>query len=318
MKIEVFNTAGEKVKDIINTRISNDVTGASLLVGGSPANTFCPDDKDLDIRLPGVNWPQNLTGANSDFAWDGTSDVGQKAAPGIYYIKIEVVDQYGHANTLVMQVQILRSMKDVVISIYNSAGELIRSLEGSAMPPSGVTVDMDPVVTAGGNVAQKIRIFYGGGNYVTWDGMNNNGGAITSGIYEVKAEIVTPAGVSTMASKTITVLVSKSDKMISNIKIYPNPYVSAPDIASAPAVISWDHAYSGSVLIKIYNTSGELVKMFNRPLSDGKASWDLKMEDGKFIASGLFIVIIEAVSDAGAVQKEILKFAVIIKGETGL
>jgi len=314
MNIEVLNSAGEKVKLIIDTRITDGFKGASLFVGGQPSDIFCPEDKSLTIRLPGVNWPGNLSGAYSDFIWDGTTDGGQNVPPGTYYIKIEEVDSFGHTDTLTLQIQVIRTLKQITISIYNSAGELVRSLEGTDLPPGNVKLEMHNVVETGGNNTVIIPIIYGDGDHVIWDGKSSSGAAVSSGVYEVRAEIVNANGITTIAEKTITVLEVKSDKSMSNLKIYPNPYFAAPDIQAVPVTISWNYKSDGKVLIKFYNSAGELVKMKNCGLTDGQSVWDMKMNDGKYISSGIYVVVIDSISQEGSIQREILKFAIIIKG----
>ncbi len=298
MKIEAFNTAGERVKIIVQSPISDRPGDILLLINGKTTDMFNPGTQSLEISLPGITWPGNQAGTSSQFFWDGTTDMGQDVSQGMYYIKFEITDSYDHVVTKVMQVQIVRTQEQVKISIFNSAGEVVRVMYGDHLPAAQAKLTVDNTVTTGGSAENHIFIGYGGGLHVMWDGKNETGIAAATGVYEVKLEVVTAEGLSTIAAKSITVFKLDKNDIIAGIKSYPNPYRLKKG-AVKPAVISWASPYEGIANIGVYDKAGEKVRMITGQLSGGQAYWDMKNSSGEQVSSGIYTIIINARSCTG-------------------
>ena len=98
---------------------------------------------------------------------------------------------------------------------------------------------------------------------------------------------------------------------INNIKAFPNPYYGFSELEYNDAdekFIYFSHLPSVCT-IYIYSLDGSPVKKIERNSSDPKNSlekWDLQNNDGKFVASGMYVVYI----DCGSAGAKTLKLAV--------
>jgi len=98
---------------------------------------------------------------------------------------------------------------------------------------------------------------------------------------------------------------------INNIKAYPNPYYgfSSLEFNDAGEKIIYFSNLPGVCDIFIYSLDGALVKQISRNTSDPNSSlskWDIKNDDGKYVASGMYVVYI----DCKAAGAKTLKIAV--------
>ncbi|MDD5688263.1 MAG: right-handed parallel beta-helix repeat-containing protein [Elusimicrobia bacterium] len=107
-----------------------------------------------------------------------------------------------------------------------------------------------------------------------------NGGRINMGMY----------GNTTEASKSLSDTTTSSLKDLSKVKIYPNPY--NPKKQSQGLTID---GLSDNTVIKIYTINGELITKLSE--SGGSVVWDGKNAGGKLVASGVYIVYIEAATE---------------------
>ena len=309
VEIEAYNSAGEKVKIITRSFITGEMTAAIIMTGGVENTVFNPSAGLLTIRLPGVNAPGFPGGTFADFTWDGTTDSGQNISPGIYYIKMTAVDTYGHASTIVREVELYRSGEFVKLSVFNSAGELVRVIKSQNMPAGSVSLEVDDV-TKIGRPGEAVAILYGGTLPIVWDGKNSEGRTVDSGVYELMLESVNEAGIKQMAAKSITVFNQKTNDAISSEKIYPNPCVIT-GISVLNVRAQWYASAAGLMTIRIYNIHGEQIRSLNAPLTAGFADWDLKTSAGSPAAGGIYVVVMTAKTDAGQISVKTLKLAVI-------
>ncbi|MFZ1322722.1 MAG: hypothetical protein WAT71_14280 [Ignavibacteria bacterium] len=98
---------------------------------------------------------------------------------------------------------------------------------------------------------------------------------------------------------------------INNIKAYPNPYYgfSSLEFNDAGEKIIYFSNLPSVCDIFIYSLDGSLVKQISRNTNDPNSSlakWDIKNDDGKYVASGMYVVYI----DCKAAGAKILKIAV--------
>ncbi len=315
LSIEVYNEAGEKVKFIVQSPISGDVGDIAMLLNGITTTAFNPDTGKIELKFTGIQSPdQQGTGADHSisFFWDGASDSGQQLSPGLYYIKISTTDTYGHVNTRIESVQILKLEEYVRINIYNSAGELVRRLQSPDLTGASISLTMDDVVQVGKNSA-PINIGYAAGSTISWDGLNSQGRTVDSGVYEIRVELKTGQSLSVMASKSVTVLNMGAGGIIADEKIYPNPVIVAGDTASPFVTIKWQTASAGPAKIQIYTITGELVKSIDTTIAAGMAGiqWNLKSASGDPAASGMYVVIIHLKKNSGESEVKKLKLAVV-------
>jgi flagellar hook assembly protein FlgD len=245
----------------------------------------------------------------SDFAWDGTNDNGQDIKQGAYYIKVIVTDEYGHINTTIREVQLIRSDEYVRVNIYNAAGELVRRLEQASVPGTQVSLEVEDVFhISGGSNATTIKL--GDAGAMQWDGKNSLGSLVSSGIYEISVEVKERNGYVVHSTKTITVLNESSGPIMSGVKFYPNPAVAD---ATYVMRLAWTAAAPGKVVIRIYNMAGELVTRMESRMENLFADWDMSSQGGERLAPGFYAAVIDAVSTSGEKQRTAIKLAIIRK-----
>jgi hypothetical protein len=308
--IGVYNSAGELVKDIISTPASQAFSDVILSIGvSSTANIITPGSA-LSIYLPGVTMPSNVSSSGSTFVWDGTSNASQFVSSGDYYIKIEQKDQYGHTEVMTKSVMVMKIEEYIELNIYNSAGELVRSIRDyTSSLPDKVALRMEDTLVIKHD-GTKIPIYYGQNptDILTWDGRNSQGVSVSRGTYEVQVIVKSNTMEATLeASKTIVVL-SEGMKYFYDAKVYPNPYIGKGQLTFA-----WSASGTGWVNVYIRNLSGELVTTLNAKLEDGSVTWNVKTGDGHSIAHGLYVCEFMAKNDEGYISKKALKFFIMNK-----
>ena len=99
---------------------------------------------------------------------------------------------------------------------------------------------------------------------------------------------------------------------INNIKAYPNPYYgfSSLEFNDAGEKIIYFSNLPSVCDIFIYSLDGSLVKQISRNTNDPNSSlakWDIKNDDGKYVASGMYVVYVDC-KDAGAKTLKIAVF----------
>jgi len=258
-----------------------------------------------------------------NIAWDGYNDNGQNINNGVYYIKISVQDEYGHTQTTIKDVQLMRTEEYVRINIYNTAGELVRRLQTKPANINIAALNLDKI----DNVIYlsetgKINIDYGSGNIMEWDGKNGQGEMVNNGTYELQIEIVTDNGYKVVASKTVTILREQTEQALTdpqNPKLYPKIYPNPVSLEGEDGEIEieWFKPLQGEVKIKIYNVAGELVKQIRGDLSVKKLKWNLKTDKGERVSGGFYIVVLEAKKVNGERESRIVKFSIIRKSSVG-
>ena len=167
--------------------------------------------------------------------------------------------------------------------------------------PDVITID-----PAGGN---SIAVKYSGNaaDALTWDGKNAAGQIVSNGIYEIQIVVKNDTVGTVSASKTVSVL--NSGKIsLGKISIVPDPFNAA---LSDSITINWEGAMAGRVNIKILDVTGGLVRAFSGDLSTGSVIWDTRTGAGARVTNGLYIVVIEARSSSGYMDRKVQKLAII-------
>ncbi|HRU40013.1 MAG TPA: FlgD immunoglobulin-like domain containing protein, partial [Candidatus Goldiibacteriota bacterium] len=217
--LEVYNEAGEKVKTLADTGVAGDMSEVLLMASGKEAYAFNASSGPLTVFFPGLD--ANSQAGGVSFAWDGRADNGQNAGQGVYHIKATVTDSYGHVNTKVMNVQLLRVEEYARLSVYNTAGELVARVENASAGTGDRSLEMPDVIYTGYGAAPQ-AIKYSEFDTLVWDGRNLEGRLVMSGTYEVVLEIKAADGYSMAAVKTISVLCLGGPPVPGEIKAYPN------------------------------------------------------------------------------------------------
>ena len=304
--IGVYNEAGELVTTIARSPVSAAMSGAAFSVGlNHDPDTMVPGDP-LAIYMPGLVTPDNMGQPGTYFYWNGTTDASQPVASGNYYIKITQRDTFDHVTVYIRSFAVLRAEEYVELSIYNSAGELVRTVRKNAMPPDRVDLTTNDVLVVE-KTGNDIVINYGPNlqDYLSWDGKNNHGAAVTSGTYELQVTTKTMSGTMAIISKTVMIL-SEGSKYVGDIKAYPNPYYSDGNMTFA-----WSGLGSGEMLVNIHNMNGELIRSLSGRVEAGSLTWDGKTTGGNKTGHGYYICIFKAKNLDGYVEHKKLKIAIM-------
>ena len=291
----------------IITSINGDTGATAIGYGGI-----------MNILLPGVG----LNGSDVNITWDAKTDGGQYAASGSYSIRVEQVDTYNREKDTIIQVTVIRNETYIQMNVYNSAGELVRQVTNYdfVMPPDftpgpgvGVNMDIPPLVISNKGDPSTVQIRFGSAteDFMLWDGKNNFGQAVSSGVYEVKIVIKTESLLITVATDSVTVL--KEDSVIlSNLKAVPSPY----DGTGPGIELRWDSGLTGEVTVNIYNLNGEVVRVMHEKLESTSAMWDIRTSSGNLVSNGIYIAVLQGISYDG--NRGTRKLKIAVNRRTGL
>jgi flagellar hook assembly protein FlgD len=311
LTITIYNEAGEIVRVIASEPVSAPITEVEYYAAGEANPEVITGDSELEIRLPRVETPSTYGTGSTTYYWNGINAQSQEVGTGVYYIKVETLDQYGHTTTVIKDITVARADEYVELNIYNSAGEIVRSIRKEKTVYTG-SVSLNSLgdriifLKEGGEATIK----YGNniGDYIMWDGKNQDGEIVSSGIYEVQVILKTKTGVVSEASKTVTVL-REGKIYIKEVRAIPNPYVAG---SGGKIRIEWEleSAEEGEVEIRIYNVAGELIRRIEGKLSAGSIEWDLKTEKKHYASRGIYIAVMEAKNAEGYKDRKIIKLAI--------
>jgi flagellar hook assembly protein FlgD len=312
LTVKVYNEAGEVVKTIITVSMDYVLTGIITSTGGNTANAFS-SDKILTITIPGAG----PGGTDIVTSWDGTTDGGQPAASGTYYISAAETDTFGQVMNVTKDITLIKNSTYVQLNIFNSAGELVRTITdvNFVFPPNflsgpdglGIKLDVPQLITTKQANSSPVQIKFGAASadIMLWDGKNAEGLSVSSGVYEMQLVVKTETLTEIVATKSVTVL-ENNDVFIGNIKTVPNPYNGSTDGIQ----LIWTANETGKMTISIYNIYGELIRNINAALESGAVSWDVKTAGGNQASNGLYIAVLQGISESGNVARMMVKIAV--------
>lgn len=289
------------------------LSGVILGVPGNITATVVGNDNILNIYIPGVETPLTLGNGGTNFVWDITNNQSQFVNPGKYYIKVEETDEFGHVNVVIKDILVVRVEQYIELKVYNSAGELVRTIRdtASAVPELADLSSMGDIVIIENN-GTPVNVKYGSnpGDFVQWDGKNEDGQVVAAGNYELQLSVKSEQGSITHTSKSVVVL--REDKTyLDTFEIWPNPYTE--DAGSNPIIFNWScktAGETGEVYIRVYNVAGELVKQIKTKLETATAAWDLKA-GLEHVSRGIYVAVISSVNEQGYRDMKVQKLAVV-------
>jgi flagellar hook assembly protein FlgD len=281
--VTVYNPAGEVVR-ILDSGLAVYNAPTGLDGGGG----FVPD--------VGAVGSVKLGGDDSALAWDGKSSGGQMVQSGNYVVVAKVTDSFGHITSFSTSLTVVRREQAVEVGIYNSAGELVRTL---SMPSGGPGVKISRATLSGGSVLSITS----GSSSVTWDGRDDAGRQVQSGDYVVKVTEASGQGQIEVFAQAVTVLDQPQDALAS-AKAAPNPSTS-----SGPVQILLDPATPSSteVVARVYDLAGELVGQADNSLDPSIVSW----KPSGTVSSGIYFIRLTATDTEGRVSKKVVKVVLL-------
>ena len=307
----LYNEAGEQVKLVIDTPVQGALGDVIITVDGVESNVMTSGSM-LSLYFDGITNIDSLGENGTTFVMDALSDRGQLISSGTYYLKIEQEDAYGHTTVKTTSVSMIKVEEYVELRIYNSAGELVRTIKNySPLSADSIALNIDDVISID-KYSSEVKLVYGGPtDFVSWDGKNNTGELVSSGTYEIQVVVKTATALAVSASKTVTVL-NEAKEFLGEFRVYPNPYNGVRD---GKMTFEWEAQGEGKIRIFIYSMTGELVHVLEAGAAGEKAEWDLKTSGGSLVTHGIYVCVLEGVREDGYREFRKTKAAVIYKPE---
>ena len=301
--IAAYNSAGERVR-IIYSGPAQYQPGQM----GFSADVILGGQTQLAIQFPGA-----LANGGNTVLWDGTNDNGGSLGGGSYVIKTEVQDPFGQVISLSREVQVIPATIQQYLRIYNSAGEVVRTIHLASTVSGasqlrtdgeGFALEIDPST---GKAAQsyKIEVLSSGGWQVQgWDGLNDNGIPVNSGSYVVQL-FSRDAGQESIISTRSVVVLKSADSVdpTASALVAPNPV-----LPGKPVAVFYDATQMmGMVAVcRVYNLAGELIATAADPAKTGRIDF---FANGW--ASGTYVIRFELHEGHAILKARVLKMALV-------
>lgn len=290
MNLRVFNSAGEEVAWPVREQPAwLQPSALKALIG-----VFSPDGGGQALL--------EAVGAGLQLAWDGRNSGGQPAGSGAYTLVLAQTDRFGATVTFSAAVQLLRAAASAEIEIFNSAGERVRRLD----PPGDASrLDLDQSGFVPSDLGgQDLKIGYGEGLWMGWDGRNDRGELVNSGSYLVLVR-GTQGGQSLSLSREVVLLKGPGQDPLAGALVAPNPLGPAQ---TELRILLPGLASTAPLRARIYSLSGELVAEPSGRAPDGSLRWAVEREGA---AAGIYVIELNAQNAEGRRHRRTLKAAVL-------
>jgi hypothetical protein len=285
--VKVFNSAGEQVYGPAQPLMFYETPYSAVALGGP----FVPDlGGQVAIQLVGA-------GQYDQFAWAGQGDGGQLVAGGTYMVVFQTKDGTGATVSLQVAVTVLRQQVQSSVTIYNSAGELVRHFSTGLSILNGLTLSSNSLVV--GHSGVTITTGAVGSPTVVWDGLNDAGQPVAAGLYDIKVTKTLPGAADTQYSAWVQVL-KAAGSPLDGLVAGPNP-LRGP--AAALTLKLPNLSPQGQVKVGLYTLAGELV--YGNSMIGGTLV--LPMHD---MANGIYLLAVDA-QDGAVSQRKVMKIAVV-------
>jgi flagellar hook assembly protein FlgD len=297
----LYNSAGEVVRSLYDGFTHTQAVG----IRSETLSVMVEGRLPVAIHIDGIT----LDGAAQPIVWLGDNDNGQTVSNGTYYLKVETLDPFGTVTTLSHAVSVLGNHNGNSLAIFNSAGELVRKIPLDGLPAGLVDFDSRLVDGNGGADGVKFDLLDGDGvlHAWEWDGLNEQGQPVASGSYVVRL-LRTDLGVGvTVKSIGIVLLQAPNDalrSLLDSAVVGPNPW--GPGHSQGAAQLRYSPQAGRQAVARAYNLAGELVSSGIDPQGSGRLSLPM---DG--LASGIYLIVFEAVDGPARLGRRTLKLAVV-------
>lgn len=294
--VNIYNSAGEVVKTIVIQRFGQPINNISLSTTNR-ITTLQGPGSSIDIIYEGV-----VIGT-----WNGSNNSGQPVSNGTYRVQVDSVSPTGTVTSVSQQAVVNRNLGTLTVDIFNSAGELVRSLYTAVMDAtdselsteetvlgSNILKPGSPTSTSQGSVPDISILVDGGAGPMTllWDGSNNEGTYVTPGAYTV--QIHWAAGAAQERTVIQQVVVLSPQGLAGAVVIEPN--VLGVKYGTTAIFNAFSIAGASSIRVRLYTLSGELVDDLTSPSGQPQVSWN-----ASGTASGIYISAVTVLNSVGGV-----------------
>jgi flagellar hook assembly protein FlgD len=301
VSINIYNSAGEVVKTIQVQQYSQPINSISLQSSNMITSLQGPGSTIL------IYYAGNLIGT-----WDGSNNEGNPVTNGNYEIKVDSVSSTGLETSVQQPATVDRKLSNITAYIYNSAGEVVRTLYNVVDDSIGTQMTnvnlsssvMNPGTRTNGSMTD-LQIFVvtsGLPVTLTWDGTNNTGTNVTPGTYSIQLHWDNGQGETTNITRNV--LVTAGGGVSGVVVAEPNVLTSGHTVTTINAA---GIANASTLNVKIYTIAGELVKSMPGAFGVLTVSWD-----SSGMASGVYIIETQVLNmNGGNVCQQSMKVLVI-------
>jgi hypothetical protein len=295
----IYNSSGEEVKTL-NLGVASAVDPAADFSLGS--KSFAPQGGQMAAIIAG----------GRTFLWAGDNNGGQPLKSGIYYVKLDAVDQFGSVVSVTHEIVVLASGQFYSVIIYNSAGEEIRRLTVAASgldAPSRIQPDKSSMaVGPGAGSAGSITFDLGNGASVTWDGTNAQGVRVAGGSYLAQLVVAHDGAPKNVASAAV-VVINTAEGLLSGAVLAPNPLdLTSLGGGRKTAILRLNAPAGTEALGRVYNIAGEIVLMAANSDAPGELRFDFSEPR---VSSGVYVVAVTARSAWGTTERRNFKLVIM-------
>src|SRR5665213_337958 len=300
VNIDIYNSAGEVVK-VIPVHSEAQPISSITLSTSNQITTLEGPGSIINIYYGGV-----LIGT-----WDGSNNSGNPVTNGSYAIKVDSVSPLGTVTSVQQGATVNRALSDITANIYNSAGEIIRTLyymvsdttesEMTNVNLSSNIMTLGSKTTGGASLLRIVVNTTGTPVTLTWDGTNNSSTDVTPGTYTVQFHWDNGHGEITNISRSVIVVAGGVSGTV----------VAEPNVLTTGQTLT---TFNGTGITnawtlnaKVYTIAGELVKSIPGTPGTAMAQWN-----AAGIASGVYVAVVQVQdSNGGVLENQLLKVLVL-------
>jgi fimbrial isopeptide formation D2 family protein len=291
VKVNVYNSSGEVVKQILTASFSQPVDNINL-PSGNTITTLQGPGSSIQIDYDDV-----LIGT-----WDGSNNSSSPAANGVYILKIDSIGSVGLDTSVSQQITVNRQLSNVTVNIFNSSGEVVKHIYSMVSDSNSVemtdvnlsTSILKPGVMTASSSLSKVQIFVmtsGSPVTLSWNAVDDAGNIVTPGHYEI--EVFWDNGQGTVMNITRGILVVVENNITGTVVAKPN--VLMPSQGTMTVIFDGTDVQGGAgIRVSIYTVTGELVKNLSDTGGTAQASWT-----ASGVASGLYVCSVRVLDSNG-------------------
>jgi uncharacterized repeat protein (TIGR01451 family) len=201
----------------------------------------------------------------------------------------------------------------VQVSVYNSAGELIKTLSTFEAVSSVSAFTLSTGVLT--SDSQVLQIITNGQPLGTWNGTNGTGQKVTNGSYFIKVSSTDPFGVTSTVSQTVSVNISRStltaevfNEAGEVVKHFSEADIQAMIGGANLTASDFDVAQvklSSGVLAPSYSGTGSSNSVLTITLGSGASfTWDGKGDNGIILSPGNYFLEVQSTGPNGQSVEE--------------
>ncbi len=177
--------------------------------------------------------------------------------------------------------------------VYNTAGELVRTIRKPGAGGNYLKLGIGDVIGIKPGET-NVKLNYTQDDFVEWNGLNEDGKAVSPGIYEIQFVLYTDEGRQIEASKTVTILIDTGLKL-EGLMAYPNP----ADLSKGEIKIAWNKTGPGIMKLALFNAAGERIRVDSARSESGIFVMPLRTPLNGLISQGVYYISAELQMDNG-------------------